>query len=205
MASSLLTDLERYYKLDETSGTTVNDETDNYDATNSVATVNQTGKIDKCYLFDGGLQDTIDISLITPANGSISLWVKFSTLSGLHNIASSGTSALSIMRFGHSTTNPYFGFYDGSAINILDTDTTLAVDTWYHFVATWGADGMKFYINATTPETNAYTGNGAGDQAMYLGNISQYHNGSLDGYVDEIGYWSKQYPISSTYPSKEPL
>ena len=50
--STLLEGLVSYYKFDETGGTTANDIHGAKNGTIYNTTINQTGKIDKCYLFE---------------------------------------------------------------------------------------------------------------------------------------------------------
>lgn len=72
-----------HYTFNETSGTTLTDIAGSNDGTNDGATVNQTGKIDKAYLFDG-TSDYVTISNSTSFDFSdeeytISIWVKASS------------------------------------------------------------------------------------------------------------------------------
>ena len=76
---ALTTNLISYYKLDESSGDAIDAHGSN-DGTVTGATQNVAGKINTAYSFDGAGQDRVS-TFTTPANGTISLWVKFDVLS----------------------------------------------------------------------------------------------------------------------------
>jgi hypothetical protein len=77
---ALIDNLVSYYKLDETSGTTVEDAYGSNDGTNDGATVNVAGKINTAYDFDGD-NDYVDTNVepVISSGGddfSVSMWFK---------------------------------------------------------------------------------------------------------------------------------
>jgi hypothetical protein len=73
---NLLDGLVSYWKFDETSGTTSYDAVGSNDGTITGATINQTGKINTAYDFDG-TDDNVSISYpvdYKTGNFSVSLW-----------------------------------------------------------------------------------------------------------------------------------
>lgn len=198
---ALLDNISRYYNLDETSGTTVYDSTDNYDATNTTFDINYTGKIGKCYSGDGSDIRNFNISKTMPTDGSISFWVYVKSFSGISQgqwrlCMNAGTNGWNILRVGFEKGSsqglPLFSIYDNGDYTIKGGET-MAPNTWYHFVVTWGASGMKFYVNNSSVGTNAYTGNGDGNQPMYVGTIQQQQSMYFpDAYIDEVGVWDRQ-------------
>ena len=76
-ATDLTTDIVSYYKFDETTGTTATDSAGSSSGSISGATINQPGKIDKSYSFDGN-NDYININNASLRTTSISysIWIK---------------------------------------------------------------------------------------------------------------------------------
>lgn len=193
-ASYLVDDLMSYYPLDETSGTICIDVHGSENGTISgTTTINVDGKFDRGYEFDGGdTEPQVSIVAATPENGSASFWAYYYSLTDYNVIMASGGLSWSIHRIGHIDTNPMFNTYDGTGQDCIATSTNLTINNWYHYVATWGTQGMQLYINGEHVCNNTgYTGNGDGNQPMFLGARAQYYN-VVDGKIDEVGVWDIQ-------------
>lgn len=76
-----------WWKMDETSGSTMNDQSTNYNGTINGATINQTGKIAQSYTLDG-VDDYVSVSgnPITAFPFTFKTWVKNANLSNVKRI-----------------------------------------------------------------------------------------------------------------------
>jgi len=183
-----------HWKLQEEYGTDVNDSMDNSRLTNINATVNQAGKIGKCYDFDGSGQRLRTTAQPTGLIGSLSF---------LANIDSFDNRAI-ITSSDEASTNYYWSirFVSGNIIQILTREgassyttegtTSLSTGVWYHFVVVSLGDSYKVYINSTE---ETLTGDNDG---KWFGDISNRDNfvigafqrtsvsGGFDGRVEDI-------------------
>lgn len=146
------------YYMDEASGTVLSDATNTNNGTNNLALVNQAGKINKGYKFDGvddyanitGMETTLNASKAV----SISVWfnadsfIADSTLIG--DGWTSGGSSNYQLRF-HSNTQLQVagdsGICAGGWWTDIDGGTTFATGTWTHLVLIVNTTGKWMYIN----------------------------------------------------------
>jgi len=183
-----------HWKLQEESGTDVNDSMNNSILTNINATVNQAGKIGKCYDFDGSGQRLR--STYTPAGteGTLCFWA---------NIDAFDSGAI-ITSSDESTTDYYWSirFVPSNIIQILAREgvssyaaegtTSLSTGVWYHFAVVSLDDSYKVYINGTE---ETLTGDNDG---KWFGDISNRDNfvigafqrtsvsGGFDGRAEDV-------------------
>ena len=193
---ALTTDIVSYYKLDETSGTNANDEINNNEGTTHGAAVNQTGKIDKAYSFDGN--DYVDLGTGATLNLSsaftLSFWIKPSSLGNSNEIlsksASSGTwdyecrVALAKPTVDLITTNGSYQVVGGDS---------LSTGTWYFFTARYDGSTLKVYINADEKDSVAATGAVQDTTNSYvsIARKGAYNGFYFSGLIDEVGIWSR--------------
>lgn len=205
--SEYLDDLAAYYRLNETSGTTVNDVTGNYDGVNYGATINQTGQVGKAYSFDG-VDDYVDLQGdlgITSLPVAFKAWVKFPTAPGsgqeviVYEISSSRNSAFSItvtsstvyVTYGdgtgtgsgtRKTYNTNAGISDTSwhqiFVNMIDFNT---VEVWIDGVETT----VSYHSGTATSISFATTQYGLAKHAV----PGLYYEFTLD----EVGFWTKTF------------
>ena len=183
----LLTGLVAYYKFDETVGSIADDaHSGGYNGDITGATINQTGKIDKAYDFDG-IAGNDDVDLTNNAiwnttfagadkKFSISLWLK-SDSNGFMFICkyadvTSGENQKQFYMSIDAVTNKlkmvYLFNLTGTEYRYIRGSTALAEDglTWYHIVITYdgsidtnnGLDRVQMYVNASA-ETETLEGN----------------------------------------------
>ncbi len=207
---SLAGSLVSYWKLDESSGNaddsvSSNDLTNNGSITYASAKINNGADLELSSSNYFSIADASQSGLDITSDLSISLWVKLESQPGTDDCVAlvskymntgnqrsyvldycdvSGTTRL------QSNISP-----DGSNSDVYAYNVTLNNSTWYHVVFTWDASGAqgKFYLNSSnvSSPTGTYTSiyNGTADL-----NIGAYFNGSigwLDGFVDEVGVWSR--------------
>lgn len=120
-----------------------------FDLKNSGATIEDNGKIGKCYYFNGSnsrLYGKLDISSM---NYGIAIWVKFSQII-------SETQWIFCLNNNASNTDVQLGiFVNTSGFNLCgvgDSDSIaynydVQTDIWYHIVLTANGEKMKFYLN----------------------------------------------------------
>lgn len=158
--------------------------------TNNGATIDNNGKIGKCYSFNGSDSyiSTSDITYFSPDNTrSICFWM----------YSNSETSA-AIIGTGRTTWQWVVGT-NGNKIRVhqwnssgvdsiyLDSKSTITINTWYHIGITWDKSVIKLYINGqfdsqmtplyTTYRTQ-YTTNIGGN--CYYNQGNSFFNGKLN-------------------------
>ena len=130
------------------------------------------------------------------AEGSVAGWVYYSSIpkplpgSGLYwfGLTGQGLGGGDGMQFGQFPWNGSsigFGTYqlDGSGWNVADSGVTPTKGQWYHMVGTFGANGIKIYLNGKLKGENASTGGiPTYTHSAYLAidAYKTFFNGSLD-------------------------
>ena len=103
--------------------------------------------------------------------GTVSFWFRSDSLSGHRAIFSKDSSGYDTGGHFHvytSGSSLYWRFQSSSSSYTLGA-SGLAVDTWYHVVATFGAGGMKLYLNGLLADSGSYAG-GMGTSSGGVGN-----------------------------------
>jgi hypothetical protein len=172
---ALIDNCEAYYKVDETSGTNLNDEVVNRDGTASAAAIlsgSFSGIINTCGRF--GVVDTHNIDLPSLNIRSISFWAKFLSGGGSYFLDGRTTLANSWAHAADVLGSNWTGFYaDG---------VSKGTAAWTGF---WGnAANKDRWVHVVL------TSNAAASGSLTIG--ARYSNeDSLEGYLDEIGVWSR--------------
>ena len=208
-SNGLLNNLISCYELDETSGSTAYDSHGSNDGTHyDNPTLNQSGKINKCYLFDSNYE-SINLGPLTPSNFSsiisISAWVNVTDtfnnkpiLYRWYGVGSqqfifriNGNSVQFYIKQGNGTTT-VGGTFSGSIPNIY-------VDTWYHIVAVADGDNLYVYVNGIQA-TTTYSYDGTINSSSDLDDINVHiaasefggsYTASFRGLIDQIALWSR--------------
>jgi hypothetical protein len=221
-ATTLLNGLLACWEFNETSGTTVYDETGNYNGTNQGATINQSGKIDKAYDFDG-VDDHVNVGN-TLTNGLIAITVS----AWVYGHPTKGEYFMILGKNKSTWTHPYYEisfrirldrgytnyemFIGGdAAYQGLTVDNSYKANTWQHVVFTW--DGNTKYFKA-------YIDGSFAAEELDINNISQmssnttdliigYYGGAYqstfknwEGLIDQVAIWNRaltQQEISDLY------
>ena len=182
----LLDGLVAYYKFDETVGAVADDaHTGGYDGDITGAAINQTGKIDKAYDFDGtDGNDDVDLTNNAIWNTtfagadkkfSISIWLKIDTNNNsifFAKYADDGEDQRQFYMMIETATGKLRIIYtfdlSATAYRYIRGSTALAANglTWYHIVITYdgsidtnnGLDRVQMYVYANA-ETETLEGN----------------------------------------------
>ena len=213
--TDLKTDLSSVWEFNETSGTSVYDSHGSYNGTVVGARVNQTGKIDKCYYFDGsndyvkfgttiGQFDRYDAF-------SMSTWFKLSSL------PSDGNDIMSKMRRpspyeGHEVRFAASNQLDFILIGIGTTGKagkirltyTFSTNIWYHILVTYDgtasmADGAEMYLNGDKQTVSVEVDNLLESilNTEIEFNVGNRHNdyapeSPFHGYIDQPAMWERE-------------
>jgi len=193
-----------HWKLQETSGTDANDGGSNPETLQNVnVTINQTGKIDKCYDFDGSGQRLRSTYVPTGTTGSFCFWVNIDAFDNCAIISSSD----------ESSTNYYWSirFVASNIIQLLSREgltsfttegtTTLSTGTWYHFAIIGNGSSYTVYIDGVEEIL-------AGDNdGKWFGDISNRDNfvigafqrtsvsGGYNGRIEDVRLYD--YPLTA--------
>ena len=168
----------------------------NVTVTNNGATVNNSGKIGKCYSLSGSSQKITASFPISVSNtiGSLSCWVKFNALpssSAWFNLMQVGASG----GFAACRLGMYFEHGSGINISINGSSTganykayTFTTGVWYHICAIYDGTNVKLYINGIeqlnkTASVGSYT---TAATTLFMGGTSSYY---LNGYLNDCRYY----------------
>lgn len=161
--------------------------------TNNGATLDNNGRIGKCYSFNGTnnkLTCTLS-STISKSIGSIALWVKFNSFPGsssfyeMIHIGSNGGYANCLFGFYMEYTNRINISINGSSTNTNSYTHSLSANTWYHLCATFDGTIVKLYINGaqvlSKEATKASYATAASN--VYIGGTTSYW---LNGKINDV-------------------
>lgn len=139
---------------------------DNGVPTNTGATINNSGKIGKCYEFNGSSRITVplvNLSTFSTTNCSMCVWIKFPTLSSSNKqILNIGTSSgWGNIRFGilykYSAAQVVTSISDGSSYVAYNCYANITENAWSHVAAVYSNRELKLYINGNLASTYATT------------------------------------------------
>jgi len=207
--ATLATNIVSYWKLDETSGTSLAAEAGSNTGTLYNGTVNQTGIIGKCIQLDG-TGDYISFgndASLSANDMSYSFWAKSSSSSNpssneglIFKAADTGQTTREIGCVFRTSGLINAKASDSSAINYdIDTATDFYDAAWHHVVITKErgvtTDTLKMYVDGSLIGTdNTASGHIVQTSAdLEFGRLSMDSNADryFTGYVDEIGVWDK--------------
>ena len=190
--------LVSYYTLDETSGTTAYDSLLLYNLTNEGATINQVGKINKAYSFDGtnDFLFTTTPQLNNRQTRSIGLWIyptqaKDATLYRTFTT----TDAFNFGYLANNSIKMEIRNKDSpSWITFVTSNTTINQNQWNYinFVYDNLTRTGTIYLNGVNVGVGTHgvfnTGESSSENTLYF----KDNFGTLfKGYGDEVGVWNK--------------
>lgn len=204
--AALKTDLVSIWKFDEeSSSTVVYDEHGDNNGTNVGATVNQTGKVGKCYTYVNNSKITIPNNSNFDFNAASEsftycIWVKssnpsiYDSSSKLFTWAGAGAYCIDV---GATSTALSFVMYDGTNVPVVST-TDAANDVWdgnWHFVACVNSvvdDKMYLYIDGVLDNSvaNTIVRDTKNTADFTIGNYPTLTR-SYSGLLDELMVYSK--------------
>lgn len=194
---TLETNLLRYWKMDEGSGTTATDAKNNIVANLLNGATWGTGKVGtNCISFDG-VNDFVNSTLITSATTNISMcaWVQVNDLTTamnlIHHGSSNGVSVFNGIGLIKRDTSAKLQFHS-SGIALSDTGYTFTqIGTWIHIAFTRDTGSKaRAYVNGV--QTSLTTMQGVNTPTAFnIGAMGAGGGYNLNGLIDEVGFWSK--------------
>lgn len=171
----------------------------NINLTNNGATIDNNGKIGKCYSFNGSssylYENTYDWSNFNTSEFSLCCWYKEPSpvASGNSQIIHIGTnSGWNNIRIGLlrrlTSGYPMFSVSNGSsAVNYNFTASTFLLDTWNHIAVTYKNGELKMYLNGILDKTSTTTIIPVLNSSQHLG-IGAAPNGAekLTGFLNDV-------------------
>lgn len=191
-STNLLTDLLAYYKMEETSGTVMADETNTYNGVSRSITHAVTGKINLCY----GFIDNSDCSVGTDGNDgmpnfngtsdhfSISWWVYPTGSANYYVVSRNGNYNFRIL-------NGVVQMDVG--VQSHNSTQSIPLNQWSHLVGIFDGTNVKIYVDgilryknsSSGPTTSSYNTK-FGVRASGLGGTAWFN-----GRIDEVGFWER--------------
>ncbi|MEE8304684.1 MAG: LamG domain-containing protein, partial [Candidatus Tectomicrobia bacterium] len=173
------------WPLDETAGTVAADVEAGHNGTyTNGVTLNQAGACATTATavhFDGSLQQYVEIShhddyLLD--NGTITLWANIDVLPnpdadpehGLFSKDSNGRDTGGHVTIRVNADGTTQARLQSTTANFEVISAAITAQAWFHLAFSWGAGGMKLYIDGGAPVTNPYTG-GLGTTSGGIGNF----------------------------------
>ena len=203
-ATTLLTNLISYWKLDEASGTR-NDSHGTNHLTDNNTVGSTTGKLSNAASFVSANSESLSVGDNTSIRfGDIDFTFSFwmnptSQTSDMTFIAFAGeTSANQSTVYLYSPNGRvYFDCYTSGGVRIGEVESPIQFSnsTWYHFLVWHDSVGntMKMQINGGAVTSVNTTGGALNDGAARI-EIGSYNNGVssfMNGLIDEVGFWKR--------------
>tara|TARA_R110002020_G_scaffold220785_1_gene428721 strand:+ start:3781 stop:5142 length:1362 start_codon:yes stop_codon:yes gene_type:complete len=165
---------------------------------------------DNTYSLDfDGVNDYVDlgttISALRPTGAfSISLWAKWSSVSGLRGLWTCGTNT-GQMIWTNGTSLQFYIYTSGGWV-AATSSVTIATGQWYHIGCTWDGSGTStIYVDGSS------TGTASPSDITYAAttyhNIGRYISNEFNGLIDEVSFWHSELSsgdISTLYNSGTP-
>lgn len=208
--STLNTGIVAYWKLDEDSGTTLDDAVGTKNGTAQTGvTVGVTGKIDDAVEFTSTTADVyIPQTLLSGDKVTFSMWFyldqlpstagrNFTLLHLNHGVSPYYTARIALAQ---TTNYIYFRVVNTSETGYYaQTDNSVfSATTWYNLVCVCNGSGelVKIYLNGSDVSTTEQTFSGTffqNNADWSLGNTWYDGDGTegIDGKIDEFGMWSR--------------
>jgi hypothetical protein len=218
LAGGLKTGLISCWEFNEISGTTAVDAKGNLNLVTN-ATINQTGKLGKCYSYDGSTDYTVSSAVTALYNSlsafSVSVWYYSdftSSLSGVeHALVIDGAADYADYKFYlkiefGSYQRYFFIVRNESMANRYAASAyySLTTGSWVHLVATWDVSvnsGIPVLYKSNsdvTSATNSYldmTAFGPTSKNLVIGADTNYYK-NFNGKIDQVATWSRALSVA---------
>ncbi len=181
--------LTSYYKLDGTVGPVI-DSTESVNATNDGATRGIPAIINDGFSFDG-VDDELDLNYNESFNDVFTFagWVRLSELNAENGLFGRITGGSGLTKLSISSVNNSIEFRSQVPLKSVHSNTSLAIDTWYHVAFVKDGTTGTFYLNGSNVG-NVFPGNeGVTIVNFTLGGIDV--GNFLNGSLDEVAIWNR--------------
>lgn len=185
-----------YWRLEESSGSVLDETNNSNDGTNNGATTGATGIRNNCYDFDG-TNDWVSIpntTALNPVTITISCWVNTTSSGSIEQIISKDKSSVTSgrvwqLRKDASDVVSFIGFHSGGSVVQITGATDITDGNWHHIVGTIDGALIKLYIDGSEDAT-ALTFTNDLEQGktndVLIGRAETGDPGYFDGSIDEI-------------------
>lgn len=189
-----VSNLMAYYKMDEGSGTAVNDVVNGYNGTTNGGWTTS-GLINNATTYDGSQVANISGVLnFGTNNATISLWVYFTDVTSFGDLiskrqgAAGGEDGYRILL--DSATDIKYGLSGLPKTASLPAFTN---NHWYHFVMRRNADNVSLWVNGTQYDSfnGTLTGGDPDQDNNFNVTIGGWSAGNIKGRIDEVGLWNR--------------
>lgn len=166
--------------------------------------------------FDGN-GDYIDLdsraSMINPAKGTFSAWVKLNTTETTGQVISCRRDAQNIIQlFYHAGSNEFRAVHKGNdtsiTANVDASETIEASGNWHHIAMTWDttAGNVIIYQDGEAKETSSGLQDfgGLGPNKLNIGKTSGGDTAYHDGLIDEVSVFTEVVDIPTLYNGGSP-
>ena len=195
-SSSLNVDMIFYYKLDEASGTVVEDASGNLDSTNTGAEVGVSGKINTAYDFidpDKVVSDS-NIGLSGTDSRSFSAWLYHDEIGSSNNrvfgtMGNGGSGELWRMQVHKVDSKLQWTCWGGGCD--WTTDLVFPDDQWNHVVMTYNGTHARAWLNGVESSTIFAVSTSLTNTAFWIGEDITGEAPGFGGEIDEVGLWSR--------------
>jgi hypothetical protein len=190
------------WHMDETSGSTVGDASGNSNTGTASGTTIVDGRFNKARIFNG-TSDYINVpdasSLRLTTAGTVEAWINISsTATDDRVVLIKGTSASNIS-YGMHFDNPPVAItfwvdsdgYWGPTCTVNTGSNSIASNTWYHVVGTWGGGNIRIYLNGSLVNSATCTASAFNNTAPVKigGNVSSWQY--WYGLIDEVRIYNR--------------
>ena len=149
--------------------------------TNSGATLDNNGKLGKCYNFDGTDDRILVSGLNQPKNITVAFWMKRNATTNTRQFMFTAWNGITL----ELTTTNYVHCYTYGGGGVCDSTMTVTADSgWVHVAYSFEDKvGGKLYINGVLNRTTASTGSIEWSTTSgYIGNFNTYYNGKMNDF-----------------------
>ena len=166
---------------------------DDVTVTNNGATIDNNGKIGKCYYFNGSsyIQISLPSNFTTIKNKTVAAWVKSASstlaLGGISNNTSYVDGMITLYTSGWQ-----FGNKNGNNYKYISSGTIANTNVWHHVCCTCDDTTIITYLDGTKVTSNTYTGLSVTSFSLGSNNFIEIgcdHPGGdefLTGYVNDF-------------------
>ncbi|OGM08815.1 hypothetical protein A2Z67_02300 [Candidatus Woesebacteria bacterium RBG_13_36_22] len=194
-SNSLLTGLLGVWELNETSGL-AQDELETYDAVSTDVTYDASGKIGRCFTYDGSDSVSCGSVLHLTSYLTVSCWMKTTNTGAdwyalVGNYGSVNGFGYDITYYAASTRIEWGVRSTGHTTVYTAVDADLSNGNWHHIVCKWDGIARKIYIDgvdAGSADSWTYAPESSGDN-LYIGDRGTCN--AWIGSIDAVRIWER--------------
>lgn len=205
-STGLLDDLVSIWEFEETTGTTAFDSQGSNDLNNTNCTINQTGKINQCYLHNGTTSFLSHSTLLDtmPSALTLAAWVRRTSNATAGGIFNKNNISGQDRMFAYVNTSGQLRFDYEEHNNGLNGNNAgaFSLNTFHLVVFIWGpVGGVQVYldnvrtVNLTGATTLMANGTFTDFWVGRQGSSGAVHN-AWENLLDEAVYWNAEKPAS---------